>query len=1754
MLDDEPIRTTATTRPESPTTGSRSRGTRFNAPTADQPERDILDLTLESTPPPPAHVSPRPASRTLAVSATTTNSNLRLDVQFLTTRDRNLLNQPTADRRVARPVVPYKSFVSRNDPVQSSSSGSGLSSLRIKQNVQHHYSSVPGSGSPTSAIKAWTVQDQYASSVEQRQQGARSSTNRPSPLPAPPRSSATNSNPPFVPPFRSNPVPLTFDPVETPEICFTDSFNLPLPLPLPVASRHSTQIRNDQVESKNRLQHQHQLNPTLTTGTTAEYNIRNKEEEEEEVVIVNDREMAPVLIQPSDPSKRQQHQSQPQLSSQEQLYQRNMSLRHQHHAQSQGSSSSNWFQQGNQDRNAAIAAGATRQKHGSMSSGRKSKKTVGASGGGGKYGGMYDEDDEEDNQQDVKGKGKAKAKPSRGPAYAFQHAIGSATSDKNGKPNSRPSSTLKQPEIMYANAPATNMEKAGRMVMDSLEKLGQYATGQPFRIGIHQPPAISKETFFAIKGKGSKGKRTMPVEEMTISSDDETGTVRERGDSDPIEDDSQTGDLEENDEIQMTGTTSATNPARPRNPIRQTRDRGSTVLGAVPVDEPGSDPLSMTMESTSSVSTRPNGPVQTKINQFEALAQATRRYGNSEQSPRVSVVGNLQPRKSNRPPPSLDGAGISQGIDNYKPLPTTKLAITTTTKSVPVDRKQNKRSDGSVALDSVLDLAIKPFMLTRSFVSPHDVGDGIEHRLKLTTTGKIKSQKITITRKAPGGEQEDLTSFRCEDVYSIHWQALPEFDRRIAFAIRLHSKGERVLNELCPDYDDSHVGIKNEVVIISEDQLIESDQWQQHPVTILEKILYCFHRWGKNDIKVQEGGESLGVVHPLYVEHVRSAKELASKLLVGGKRPRASTTTINKSSSKPKDTTNSLQMQLSFANQGTIPKNNFYNGGGMRDAQGDYVLETGNTSAAGTPSVRRSSRQSTSLYKEAAPRRSLPAPAADLFPPEHVILEYPINEPGAMSVTYGDKKRLNDEEFLNDTLIEFGLKKAIVEVKRADEQRSDPDKVAPLVHVFNSFFYKKLSSGKQVAEDKAKGIFTPYYLVEKWTKKFNLFDKKYIVIPINEHLHWYLAVIVNPRWIIDAASLYPEVDKSERAPSTRGRTSTANDGTFTVSPEPGTPIAGTADSDQAVIVEEEERKSKYFAGKSTVASPASPVQEDTEVEIEAKHTEQENSIAAKIGELAAKTTMGGEESIPSPIIDEDSDVEMVDPTVEGGGGVPRTETETLSLDDDSIEETQQSPATTVEPTAPEPIPRGVPIGRPTAPPKGASSPVPVPETVELMDIDELDSANDLARQLGADACWVFTFDSLGGKHDAVVEKLKKYLDMEAKTKLGSDWTAAHKVQGISVKVPQQQNYCDCGLYILHFVERFLADPLRMTRHIVGREIRPEPIKGNNEDAKRRRAELAAKKRRFETAVNRENIWNEQVAKDKRKTMRAEVETLMQEFKPIQEARYRKEAEERKAKEKKKEEKDAKEAAKRAAQIEIGDAAAEAEEARKRAEKEKKRQEQEQELAAAAAAAAAAKKGGRRGKKEAETITLADSSDDETDSIAGSPRKPPPASPPPPSVDPSARKVISQPTNDDFLPPSSAPSLNGHGRHTTFASPDPENDESGDLGNTQEHELVAPPAAQRTRRLSVTEGQSPPSKKRKRPVPPDPSPPAPALSSIAVETRPDSSNEVQPRITPEFEQPPPANQQQLASSTATKKASVDLHSRDTGSAETMILDD
>ncbi|KAF7422654.1 hypothetical protein PC9H_010810 [Pleurotus ostreatus] len=124
---------------------------------------------------------------------------------------------------------------------------------------------------------------------------------------------------------------------------------------------------------------------------------------------------------------------------------------------------------------------------------------------------------------------------------------------------------------------------------------------------------------------------------------------------------------------------------------------------------------------------------------------------------------------------------------------------------------------------------------------------------------------------------------------------------------------------------------------------------------------------------------------------------------------------------------------------------------------------------------RRSARQT--LMADGLPRQPRPDP-------DDIILVYPPNTTGAVTIKNSDLDRLQPGEFLNDTLIEFGLKLWL-----KDLEESHPE-LAKDVYVFSSFFYKKL---------KVRNVEDGYQSVRKWTSKFDIFQKKYIIVPINEN-------------------------------------------------------------------------------------------------------------------------------------------------------------------------------------------------------------------------------------------------------------------------------------------------------------------------------------------------------------------------------------------------------------------------------------------------------------------------------------------------------------------------------------------------------------------------------------------------------------------------------------------------------------------------------
>ncbi|KAJ2499628.1 hypothetical protein GGH96_003385 [Coemansia sp. RSA 1972] len=71
---------------------------------------------------------------------------------------------------------------------------------------------------------------------------------------------------------------------------------------------------------------------------------------------------------------------------------------------------------------------------------------------------------------------------------------------------------------------------------------------------------------------------------------------------------------------------------------------------------------------------------------------------------------------------------------------------------------------------------------------------------------------------------------------------------------------------------------------------------------------------------------------------------------------------------------------------------------------------------------------------------------------------------------------------------------------------------------------------------------------------------------------------------------------------------------------------------------------------------------------------------------------------------------------------------------------------------------------------------------------------------------IIILDSLGNRHQPTYGLLRGYMRAEAKSRHGVDLADAVQV-GKYAKVPLQNNLCDCGVYLLHYIEEFIKDPV-----------------------------------------------------------------------------------------------------------------------------------------------------------------------------------------------------------------------------------------------------------------------------------------------------------------------------------------------------------
>ena len=112
-------------------------------------------------------------------------------------------------------------------------------------------------------------------------------------------------------------------------------------------------------------------------------------------------------------------------------------------------------------------------------------------------------------------------------------------------------------------------------------------------------------------------------------------------------------------------------------------------------------------------------------------------------------------------------------------------------------------------------------------------------------------------------------------------------------------------------------------------------------------------------------------------------------------------------------------------------------------------------------------------------------------------LVYPKDGKKRETVEWGDLYRLDEDEFLNDVLIGFFARYVQHQVEEQNPH------LLKKMHFFNTYFFDTLTKNSKAKKD------INHAAVARWTKAIDIFSRDFVVVPVNDNLHWYLAIICN---------------------------------------------------------------------------------------------------------------------------------------------------------------------------------------------------------------------------------------------------------------------------------------------------------------------------------------------------------------------------------------------------------------------------------------------------------------------------------------------------------------------------------------------------------------------------------------------------------------------------------------------------------------------
>ncbi|KAI9047321.1 hypothetical protein LZ554_008768 [Drepanopeziza brunnea f. sp. 'monogermtubi'] len=355
---------------------------------------------------------------------------------------------------------------------------------------------------------------------------------------------------------------------------------------------------------------------------------------------------------------------------------------------------------------------------------------------------------------------------------------------------------------------------------------------------------------------------------------------------------------------------------------------------------------------------------------------------------------------------------------------------------------------------------------------------------------------------------------------------------------------------------------------------------------------------------------------------------------------------------------------------------------------------------------------------------------------------YPSEGKNKASVDRQDIERLDEGEFLNDNLIVFYLRWL---EHRLGQERPD---LAKRIYFHNTFFYERLT---KAARGKPGGI--NHEAVARWTSKVDLLQYDYIVVPVNETVHWYVAIICN------APKLIEECSKEAPSPPLQNKTS-----------------------------EDESKEPKSQDGPtSRLPSPQ---------HLPRKIPASDSSRAMNTDTMDLSLENNGKKS---PVRGGEHDRNLINDAL---GAVEET-----GMDIDST-----PPANITSDVMPDPT---------NPPPANVVSDL-LPDLIET---DQSQTRQVRRRSTAPIRKYdpteprIITLDSLGIAHSPTCSNLKKYLIQEIKDKKNIEIKDPGHLGMTAKGIPQQDNHCDCGLFLLTYIEQFLQKPDQFVEGILQGSLR-----------------------------------------------------------------------------------------------------------------------------------------------------------------------------------------------------------------------------------------------------------------------------------------------------------------------------------------------